>query len=466
MSRRRAKADAPATSSNPVFELTDMAIDFVSIVPAGANRQRKWLVRKADGSPAGVAPGMHGGPSEQSTEEQAPSPTDRPAFCPYCGAALPVGCMNCPGCDRPVPVLVDPTLPELPPPPEPPAPEVPPVETEAPETETETEVPKAPPKAPPEPPAEGSSAPPDKPTTEEPKPEGEDEQAPAEVPDAEAPDEEKKAAQDARAKEFEIEALGGTDAGMSWPKDAPTKLDLYGDPVNLKYPLGGTGNEADPERIRAAVSEFKQAAGKYQAASRGKVYGRIIAAALAAGIDVTYDPKDPIDQLLPGDVKAKLEELNKAGTGATAPAPSQGGTPPSTGSDLSGWLADMGAKAEAMLVDAKLSAALASPQPMAAAAPAPAPAVTKAPEIEAMGQQVVAKAAAELASATAQADELRLQLDAQRAEVARLAKGVGLSSSLPTGERPNVNKEKSAPSEAADRAWRSGGDLAAAVTRQ
>jgi hypothetical protein len=462
---RRAKAAPPAASSNPVFELTDMSIDYVSLVPAGANRQRKWLVRKADGSPAGVAPGDPGAPSEQSTEEQAPSPTDRPAFCPYCGAALPVGCLNCPGCDRPVPGLVDPVLPVPAPAPEPAAP---PAEPE----ETNTEPPEAPTE-----PTPDSSAPPAKPVDEEPKPgepkpeppkpDGEDEEERPEVPGAEATDEDKQAAQQARAKEYEIEALAGTDASLTWPADAPTKLDLYGDPVNLKYPLGGTENKADPEKIGAALSGFKQAADKYtQAGSRGKVYARIVAAALAAGIAVTYDPQDPIDQLLPGDLKGKLEELNKAGEGAQAPAPSQGGTPPSTGSDLSGWLADMGAKAEAMLVDAKLSAALATPQPMAAAAPAPAPAVTKAPAIEATGQQVVAKAAAELASATAQAEGLRLQLDAQRAEVARLAKGVGLSSSLPTGERPNVNKEQAGPTEAASRAWRGGGDLAAAVAKQ
>ncbi|MCK9629822.1 MAG: zinc ribbon domain-containing protein, partial [Bacteroidales bacterium] len=261
MSRRRAKADAP-TGSNPVFELTDMAIDFVSLVPAGANRQRKWLVRKADGTPAGMTPGDPGAPSEQSTEEQTPSPTDRPAFCPYCGAALPVGCLNCPGCDRPVPDLLDPTLPEPPKPVVPPTPEG----TEAPEEPEEPEAPKPePPKAPAETPPEGSSSPPAKPAPEaptppkpedeqpkpgEPKPEDEapkpDEEELGAVPDAEAPDEEKRAAQEARAKEYEIEALGGTDAALSWPADAPTKLDLYGDPVNLKYPLGGTSNEADP----------------------------------------------------------------------------------------------------------------------------------------------------------------------------------------------------------------------------
>jgi hypothetical protein len=300
---------------------------------------------------------------------------------------------------------------------------------------------------------------------EKPKP---DEQK-ASVPAADATPEDKRTAQEARATEYGIESLTGTEANLSWPADAPTQLDLYGDPVNLKYPLGGTDNAADPARIRNAMARFKQAAGAYsQDSSKGKVYGRIVAAALAAGIAVTYDPNDAIDKLLPGELKARLEQLNKAGEGATAPAPSQGGTPPSPGSDLSGWLADMGAKAEAMLVDARLSAALASPQPVAAAAPAPVPApTTKAPAIEATGPGVVAKAAAdaERRAAAEESVRLRKQLDEKQAEVARLAKGVGLSASLPVGERPVVNKDQAAPNDNARRAWRSGGDLAAAVSK-
>jgi hypothetical protein len=285
----------------------------------------------------------------------------------------------------------------------------------------------------------------------------------AAVPGPEASPEDKRAAQETRASEYGIEALTGPEAALTFPADAPTTLELYGDPVNLKYPLGGTGNTPDPARIRNALARFKQAAGSYaEAASRGKVYGRIVAAALAAGIAVTYDPQDPIDQLLPGELKARLEELNKAGAGAT-PTPSPGGTPPSPGSDLSGWLTDMGAKVDALVVDAKLAAALASPQPAAAAAPAPAPAVTKAPAIEATGQQV-AKATAELASAAAETAILRQQLDAERAQVARLAKGVGQSVAMPTGERPTVTKTQAGEAkEAVSRAWRGGGDLAAAV---
>ena len=460
MTRRRdrlAKAAPPAApGAAPLFQLTDLGVEFVSLVPAGANRQRKWMVCKADGTAPELPPGQPQTVEPAPAPAPAPAPTDAAAFCPYCGAALPVGASICPGCERQVPTLTTPTPPAA-------APAEPVADGCAGESDEDKR--RREEMAAPKPPAAAPAAPGQAPAGEPEAPEEGDEEEPetmAAVPGPEATPEDKRAAQEARASEYGIEALTGGDAALTFPADAPTTLELYGDPVNLKYPLGGTGNAPDPARIRNALSRFKQAAGSYaEAASRGKVYGRIVAAALAAGIGVSYDPQDPIDQLLPGELKARLEELNKAGAGATPP-PSPGGTPPSPGSDLSGWLADTGAKVDALVVDAKLAAALASPQPAAAAAPAPAPAVTKAPAIEATGQQV-AKATAELASAAAEAEALRQQLDAERAQVARLAKGVGQSVAMPTGERPVVSKAQAGPAEAVSRAWRGGGDLAAAV---
>jgi hypothetical protein len=454
--QRLAKAAPPAPgTAAPLFQLSDLGVEFVSLVPAGANRQRKWMVCKADGTAPALPPGQPA-PVEPAAPAPPPppAPTDKAAFCPYCGAALPVGATTCPGCDRQVPNLA------APPAPAPPAADgVEPVQdgcAAGGSTDEEDRRRRAlagpAPGSPPAPPAPAPAAEADTKAT---------------VPGAEATPEDRRAAQEARGKEYGIQVLAGPEAALTFPADAPTTLELYGDPVNLKYPLGGTGNTADPARIRNALARFKQAAATYtETASRGTVYGRIVAAALAAGIGVTYDSQDPIDQLLPGDLKARLEELNKAGAGATAPAPSPGGTPPSPGSDLSGWLTDVGVKVDALAVDAKLAAALASPQPVAAAAPAPAPAPTnKAPAIEAAGPGAVAKAAvAELASATAAAEALRLQLDAERAQNARLSKGVGTTVAMPTGERPTVNKaEEGKAGEAVARAWRGGGDLAAAV---
>lgn len=119
------------------------------------------------------------------------------------------------------------------------------------------------------------------------------------VPDADAPDEEKRAAQANRAEEYGIEVLPDN-SNLTYPAGAPTTERLYGDPVNLKYPLGGEDDAADPARTRNALARFKQASGAYtDAGSRRAVYRRIVEQALALGIAVSYDPEDPVDALLP-----------------------------------------------------------------------------------------------------------------------------------------------------------------------
>jgi hypothetical protein len=125
------------------------------------------------------------------------------------------------------------------------------------------------------------------------------------VPAVDAEPDDKQKALKERADAYGIAARD--DAALSYPAGDPTTENLYGDPVNLKYPLGGENNEADPDRIRNAVARFKQNAGEYgDDASRGRVYARIVRAAMDAGIDVSYDPADPIDALLPVDVRDAL----------------------------------------------------------------------------------------------------------------------------------------------------------------
>jgi len=126
------------------------------------------------------------------------------------------------------------------------------------------------------------------------------------VPAADAPAEDKRAAQETRSKKYGIEILS-TNSALSYPADAPTTETLYGDPVNIKYPLGGTDNQPDAARVRNALARFKQNAAVYtEDAARGKVYARIVEQALALGIDVSYDPEDPVDALLPADLKDRL----------------------------------------------------------------------------------------------------------------------------------------------------------------
>jgi len=129
------------------------------------------------------------------------------------------------------------------------------------------------------------------------------------VPGKDASREAKEKAQKARAAKYGIEILTKGSA-LSYPAGAPTTERLYGDPVNLKYPLAYEGDtKPDPARTRNAIARFKQNYSAYsEGSSQARVYERIVRAALSAGIKVTFDPKDPVDSKLPGDLKTRLQK--------------------------------------------------------------------------------------------------------------------------------------------------------------
>ena len=201
--------------------------------------------------------------------------------------------------------------------------------------------------------------------------EGVDATAAKAVPADDATPEDKRAAQDARATHYGIQALDGGEANLSFPADAPTSEALYGDPVNLKYPLGGADNAVDPARVRNALARFKQASTAYsEAASRTKVYSRIVEAALTAGIDVGFDPEDPIDAALPADLRDRLQakSTNDAAAGTAPAAPPAGtatnggeGNTASKAQALAPWLETASARVQTLAMDAAVTKALAPP---------------------------------------------------------------------------------------------------------
>lgn len=151
----------------------------------------------------------------------------------------------------------------------------------------------APPPPPPPPPAAEGDAPPpaDKPA------EGDG------TPKDGMSEDELKAAREVRSKKYGVEVLG--DGELAFPKDGPTDVEKYGDPVNLKFPI------VDAEGSTKSRDEFKKAAGDYtKDESKTVVHGRIVAAQLALGADASYDEKDPLDALLPQALKDKLVESN------------------------------------------------------------------------------------------------------------------------------------------------------------
>lgn len=127
------------------------------------------------------------------------------------------------------------------------------------------------------------------------------------VPPASASAEKKREAQRARSREFGIEALSGSAANLSYPSGDPTTLRLYGDPVNLKYPLGGSDNKIDLDRANNARARFKQASGTYRRVSSKRViHNRIVRAQLSGGASPSFDQNDPLDKLLDKSIKDRL----------------------------------------------------------------------------------------------------------------------------------------------------------------
>lgn len=121
------------------------------------------------------------------------------------------------------------------------------------------------------------------------------------VPSPGSPNDEKRRAQRQRSREFGIEALEGKGENLSFPSGFPRSLNDYGDPVNLKFPL------APDARARNARARFKQFADTYsRVASRRVVHTRIVRRLLSIGAKPSFNESDPLDRLLPTDVKRRL----------------------------------------------------------------------------------------------------------------------------------------------------------------
>jgi len=124
------------------------------------------------------------------------------------------------------------------------------------------------------------------------------------VPQKDAPMEDKRKAQKARAARFGIEALEGRGERLSFPAGYPTDLNLYGDPVNLMFPLDPAG------RARNARARFKQFADDIYEQDKSKriVHTRIVKRLLSLGSVPSFDEDDPLDKLLPPDVRRRLQK--------------------------------------------------------------------------------------------------------------------------------------------------------------
>jgi len=127
------------------------------------------------------------------------------------------------------------------------------------------------------------------------------------APSDSASDEDLRDLRDKRSKHYGIESLAS--GALRFPKDYPTNLDEYADPVNLGYPIDTEARAANA-RVR-----FKQNHGEYSKdESKAVVHERIIRAELQLGIEPSFDPDDDLDAMLPADLKENLSKMTEPTT--------------------------------------------------------------------------------------------------------------------------------------------------------
>lgn len=119
------------------------------------------------------------------------------------------------------------------------------------------------------------------------------------IPDKDATPEEKRKAQKARAKEFNIEALEDGTESLIPPAGTSGKMSDFGDPVNFKFPIDSDG------RTRNAIARFGQGIGGYEKESSiNNVAERIGQRAFNSDIDISEDAE--IWEHLSGSLKDKF----------------------------------------------------------------------------------------------------------------------------------------------------------------
>jgi len=280
------------------------------------------------------------------------------------------------------------------------------------------------------------------------------------VPSADASTEDKRAAQLQRADDYGIEARD--DAALSYPEGDPTTESLYADPVNLKYPLGYSSNEPDPDRIRNALARFAQARDEYEEdTSKVRILERIVAAALAAGVDVSMPEDDPIYDMLPSELKDRIEgeteEMEAPAAEKDGGEAGPDGDDATTGNaDPADWLQGAEERINGLLSEIMITRSLSSPPTEATAAEAHAgqddesepggDAGTTDTPTKAAPNPLAGEVAAlrdEVREMQAKTEHLKTELAkarralrTERARVTALKSTVGSSTAIRTGESP------------------------------
>ena len=238
---------------------------------------------------------------------------------------------------------------------------------------------------------------------------------------------------------------------------------------NLKYPWGDSENNLDMGRLRNALSRFKQNYTTYSnTASRKVVFTRIVQKALAEGVEVSFDPENEVDALLPQDLQDTLQKSE----GETPDEPQDGGdeqeVKQQAAADMAAWLDQASEDVEDLLLEAGMNKVEEPHQGQASEVGRETPPSRQSDSDE--SDKLRAKVARLEEQAKADRRALQHKEEALRKAQLRVAKirknAIGSSSSLVAGETTGASrtqKQTSQQDEKFDLAWRSGGDLAAAA---
>ena len=283
-------------------------------------------------------------------------------------------------------------------------------------------------------------------------------------------------AQATRSGKSEVETLK-SGANSSFPVGDPTDKALYGDPVNLKYPLAYDDGELDVARIKNAIVRFKQSHDTYgQDSSKSVVYGRIVIAALSAGIDVSYDKDDEIDKLLPEAIAQRLLGVEGGGNSRVGKdnddkkkkQKADGDT------DVSAWLDSASSSTDDLLIESmasvvKIDLDASLPPSVSNQADTGAPR-TQRPSVKWDKEKKELTKKLEAANARvgkleAQNLKMKKELRTTKTKLAKLSNGLGGTTAIVVGSVISKAGNVSKGDDGGDSSslWNSGGDMSAGI---
>jgi hypothetical protein len=130
------------------------------------------------------------------------------------------------------------------------------------------------------------------------------------IPVETASEEVQKQALDARSEKYGIEKMsqGGR---LTVGNGLPAAEALYGDPVNLRYPIGDGDNQYSEETLKSSLDQFRKDHHDYKTdMAKSRIFERLVRKGLAKGITFANDPEDTLNKLLPADLKVRLSKQN------------------------------------------------------------------------------------------------------------------------------------------------------------